>query len=58
MDKDQDQDKAQAADDLEGRRFAVAFPDGWDAMTDAEKEAASLAMAREIQKQMGIEPTA
>lgn len=40
--------------DLEGRRFYVRLPDRWDEMSDAEREAASLEMAREAQRELGI----
>ncbi len=38
----------------ERKRLFLPIPPDWDKMTDAEKDAASLAMAEEMQRRLGI----
>jgi len=41
---------------IEGRRFFLRIPRGWAAMSEAARKVAALAMARDAQRQLGIEP--
>ena len=47
-----------ASEDQSPRRFFVSLPDGFNEMSEEEQEQALLEMAREAQRQLGIEPNA